>query len=247
MVIAVANQKGGVAKTTSVFNIGVELASRGNKVIMIDFDAQASLTICAGLEPYDYQNNIVSVIKGCNEIEKCIVPIRDNLGLVTSDLELATQEMALTARTMRELVLHKALRGIRDNYDYILIDCPPQLSILTINALSACNRVLIPCKTDYLSYRGLEQLLSTVEVIKADVNPGLEIMGIIATLFEQRVKDDNEILGLIQEKGKVLGVVKKLTIAKKIYDGKAVAEQSRNNDIAVAYKKICDEIMKEGC
>ena len=246
MIVSVANQKGGVAKTTSVFNIGVELASRGKKVLMVDFDAQASLTICAGLEPYEHERNIVSVIRDGTDVSECVVPLKDNLYIVTSDIALAAQEMALVVRTMRELVLQKALEKVKNMYDYILIDCPPQLSILTINALSASDRVLIPCKTDYLSYRGLEQLNDTVEVVRNEVNRKLEVLGIIATLYEQRVKDDGDVLEYLQEKGTVITVVKKLAIAKKgIYSGMAVVEQDANNDIALAYKRVCDIIEKE--
>lgn len=246
MIISVANQKGGVAKTTSVFNIGVELASRKKKVLMVDFDAQASLTICAGLEPYEHERNIVSVIRDGMDVCECVVPLKDNLYIVTSDIALAAQEMALVVRTMRELVLQKALEKVKDMYDYILIDCPPQLSILTINALSASDRVLIPCKTDYLSYRGLEQLNDTVEVVRNEVNRKLEVLGIIATLYEQRVKDDRDVLEYLQEKGSVITVVKKLAIAKKgIYSGMAVVEQDANNDIALAYKRVCDTIEEE--
>lgn len=246
MIVSVANQKGGVAKTTSVFNIGVELARRGKKVLMVDFDAQASLTICAGLEPYEYERNIVSVIRDGTDVSECVVPLKDNLYIVTSDIALAAQEMALVVRTMRELVLQKALEKVKDMYDYILIDCPPQLSILTINALSASDRVLIPCKTDYLSYRGLEQLNDTVEVVRNEVNRKLEVLGIIATLYEQRVKDDRDVLEYLHEKGTVITVVKKLAIAKKgIYSGMAVVEQDANNDIALAYKRVCDIIEKE--
>jgi len=122
MIIAVANQKGGVAKTTSVFNIGVELASRGSKVLMVDFDAQASLTICAGLEPYEHESNIVSVISDGRSVYECTVQLKDNMYIVTSDIGLAAQEMALVVRTMRELVLQKALNNVKDLYDYILID-----------------------------------------------------------------------------------------------------------------------------
>ncbi len=246
MIVSVANQKGGVAKTTSVFNIGVELARRGKKVLMVDFDAQASLTICAGLEPYEHERNIVSVIRDGTDVSECVVPLKDNLYIVTSDIALAAQEMALVVRTMRELVLQKALEKVKDMYDYILIDCPPQLSILTINALSASDRVLIPCKTDYLSYRGLEQLNDTVEVVRNEVNRKLEVLGIIATLYEQRVKDDRDVLEYLHEKGTVITVVKKLAIAKKgIYSGMAVVEQDANNDIALAYKRVCDIIEKE--
>lgn len=246
MIVSVANQKGGVAKTTSVFNIGVELASRGKKVLMIDFDAQASLTICAGLEPYEYKKNIVSVIRDGIDVSECVVQLKDNLYIVTSDIALAAQEMALVVRTMRELVLQKSLSNIKDMYDYILIDCPPQLSILTINALSASDRLIVPCKTDYLSYRGLEQLQDTIDVIKNEVNGKLKVLGIIATLYEQRVKDDRDVLEFLGEKGNIIAVVKKLAIAKKgIYSGMAVVEQDAKNEIALAYKKVCDMIEKE--
>jgi len=246
MIISVANQKGGVAKTTSVFNMGVELARRGRKVLMVDFDAQASLSICAGLEPYEYEKNIVSVIRDGLDVNECVVPLKDNLYIITSDIALAAQEMALVVRTMRELVLQKALEKVKDMYDYILIDCPPQLSILTINALSASDKVIIPCKTDYLSYRGLEQLNETVDVVQTEVNRKLEVLGIIATLYEQKVKDDRDVLEFLKEKGNVLAIVKKLAIAKKgIYSGMAVVEQDAENDIALAYKKVCDIIEKE--
>ncbi len=246
MIIALANQKGGVAKTTSVFNIGVELASRGNKVLMVDFDAQASLTICAGLEPYDYEKNIVSVIRDGLNVNECIVPIKNNLYILTSEIGLAAQEMALVMRTMRELVLQKALNAVRKEYDYILVDCPPQLSILTINAPSASDRLIIPCKTDYLSYRGLEQLQDTIDVVKNEVNKKLEVLGIIATLYEQKVKDDQDVLEFLEKKGNVIATVKKLAIAKKgVYSGMAVVEQDSKNDISLSYKKICDVIEKE--
>lgn len=246
MIIAVANQKGGVAKTTSVFNMGVELASRRKRVLIIDFDAQASLTICAGLEPYEYEKNIVSVIRDGLNIGECAVPLKDSLYIVTSDITLAAQEMALVVRTMRELVLQKALDSVRNEYDYILIDCPPQLSILTINALSACDKVIIPCKTDYLSYRGLEQLEDTIDAVRNEVNRNLEVLGIIATLYEQRVKDDRDVLEFLKEKGTVIATVKKRAIAKKgIYSGMAVVEQDAKNDIALAYKKVCDIVEKE--
>ncbi len=246
MIIALANQKGGVAKTTSVFNIGVELASRGNKVLMVDFDAQASLTICAGLEPYDYEKNIVSVIRDGLNVNECIVPVKNNLYILTSDIELAAQEMALVVRTMRELVLQKALNAVKKEYDYILIDCPPQLSILTINALSASDRLIIPCKTDYLSYRGLEQLQDTIDVVKNEVNKKLKVLGIIATLYEQKIKDDQDVLEFLEKKGNVISTVKKLAIAKKgVYSGMAVVEQDSKNDISLSYKKICDVIEKE--
>lgn len=247
-VIAFANQKGGVAKTTSTYNVGAALARAGKKTLMIDLDGQASLTISAGLEPYDFEHSIVSALeKDALPLEQCIHHLQDNLDIVTSRLELAQLEVVLIGRPVRETILRRAIDPIRSRYDYILIDCPPQLSILTINALASADQVLIPVKTDYLAYRGLEQLLDTVTEIRELVNPQLSILGVIATMYEMRVKDDREILQLLQEKYNVIAAVKKLAIVKKgVYDGKAVLEQAPNNEAAAEYQKVADCILAKG-
>jgi len=247
-VIAFANQKGGVAKTTSTFNVGVALARSGKKTLMIDLDSQASLTISAGLEPYDYENTIVSVLdKAGTPIDRCTCELQANLSLVPSRLELAQLEVVLIGRPVRETILRRAIEQVRGQYNYILIDCPPQLSILTINALASADSVLIPVKTDYLAYRGLEQLLDTVTEIRDLVNPQLTVLGVIATMYEMRVKDDREILQLLQDKYSVVATVKKLAAVKKgVCDGKAVTEQAPTNDAATEYEKVAACIMKKG-
>ncbi len=245
-IIALANQKGGVAKTTSTYNLGVSLAKRGKQVLLVDLDPQASLTICAGLEPYDYEANIITLLQGTQTPTACIQPIKDNLSIITSSIALASLEVGLVARTMRELILKKALKQISAPYDYILIDCPPQLSILTINALSCADYVLIPSKTDYLSYRGIEQLLDTIAVTREECNDTLEVMGVIATMYEQKIVDSREVLSALSKNYNVLGVTKKLSIVNKgVYDGLAVVEQSTTNAIAVEYEKICDYIQQK--
>ena len=136
MVIAVANQKGGVAKTTCVHNLGVALSTKGKKVLLIDFDSQASLTISVGIEPLDIENNIVLTLKKNGKpIAECVNKFKPNLDIVTSIIDLAQIEMEMMTRASREKILDRALSPIKKDYDYILIDCPPQLSILTINAL----------------------------------------------------------------------------------------------------------------
>lgn len=246
IILAVANQKGGVAKTTSTFNLGVSLAQKGKHVLLIDLDPQASLTICSGLEPFDYDKNIIGVLQGTNQAKDCILQLKDKLDIITSNITLASMEMSLIMRTYREAILKNALESILDDYDYILIDCPPQLSILTINALTCAKWVLIPSKTEYLSYRGIELLLDTIKVIKGGGNKELEVMGVIATLYEQRVKDDREVLQVMKEKYNVISVVKKLAIAKKgVYDGLAVVEQDSTNDIAAEYKRIANYIIEK--
>ena len=146
---------------------------------MVDLDSQASLTISTGHEPSEYQYTICDILKKRPEsVDRCIYNVSENLDMIPSIIDLASLEMELMSRTARESVLSRALE--KANYDFILIDCPPQLSILTLNALAAANAVIIPCKTDYLSYRGLEQLENTIDEVQDLVNPDLHIYGVVA-------------------------------------------------------------------
>lgn len=244
-VIAIANQKGGVAKTTTTHNLGVALASAGKKVLLIDLDSQASLTISVGLEPLEAQHTIVDVLKKDGApIRKCIQQLREGLHIVTSIIDLAPMEMEMLSRASREKILDRALKSVREDYDYILIDCPPQLSILTINALSCADGVLIPVKTDYLAYRGLTQLQDSIQEIQELINPELRVLGVVATLYDTRVSDDREILALLRKEYNLLGVIKRLAVAKKgIYDGLSVIEQAPTSEIAVEYKLIAEMII----
>ena len=243
-VVALANQKGGVGKTTTTHNLATGLAMKGYKTLMVDLDAQASLTISAGHEPYKFTDNIVKLMEDSRyPIEQCIYELRDNLYLIPSDISLAGLEMTLVSRTAREKILDKILRKIKNEFDYILIDCPPQLSVLTINALAASDEVVVPCKTDYLSYRGIEMLLNTVETIIEDVNSDLSFKGIIATLYNGRSKDDKEILEGLQSEYDLLGVIKNMVAAKNsLYEGKAIVELDPKHDVAKAYMDIVDII-----
>lgn len=244
-VIAFANQKGGVAKTTSTFNIGAGLAKRGYKVLMLDLDPQASLTIYAGLEPYEQEKSIVDVLKTQKlNPETDIVNIRENLDIITSRIELSAVENELLSKTARELILSRALDTVKAQYDYIVIDCPPQLSTLTINALACTDEVIIPCKTDYLAYRGLKQLLETVDTVRAYFKPDIKVVGLLATMYESRAKDDNEILDVLKEEYNVVGVIKRTTQAKKgMYDGLSAVEFSPKSDLAKEYERIIDVLI----
>ena len=246
-VIAIANQKGGVAKTTTTHNLGVALAAKGKRVLLIDLDSQASLTISVGLEPLEVKRTIVDVLrKDGVPVSECIEQISDQLHIVTSIIDLAPMEMELLSRASREKILDRALRPVRGEYDFILVDCPPQLSILTINALSCADGVIIPVKTDYLAYRGLTQLQDSIQEIQELINPELKVLGVIATLYEKRVADDNEILVALKKEYNLLGVIKRLAVAKKgIYDGLAVVEQAPGSEISIEYNKIADMIIAE--
>lgn len=246
-VIAIANQKGGVAKTTTTHNLGVALAAKGKRVLLIDLDSQASLTISVGLEPLEMKRTIVDALKKDGPpICACIERVRDRLDIVTSIIDLAPMEMELLSRASRERILDRALRPVRDAYDFILVDCPPQLSILTLNALSCADGVIIPVKTDYLAYRGLTQLQDSIQEVQERINPKLKILGVIATLYEKRVADDNEILAALKKEYRLLGVIKRLAVAKKgIYDGLAVVEQTPGSEISIEYNRIADSIITE--
>lgn len=244
-VIAIANQKGGVAKTTTTHNLGAAMAAAGKRVLLIDLDSQASLTISVGLEPLEVEQTIVDVLrKEGLPLMECVQRLSDRLHIVTSIIDLAPMEMELLSRASREKILDRALRPVREQYDFILIDCPPQLSILTINALSCADGVVIPVKTDYLAYRGLTQLQDSIQEIQELINPGLKVLGVIATLYDTRVADDREILALLRKEYNLLGVIKRLAVAKKgIYDGLAAVEQAPNSELAKEYVAIAEMIM----
>lgn len=246
-VISFANQKGGVAKTTSTFNVAACLAKRGFRVLMVDLDPQASLTIYAGLEPYEYNHTVVDVLKNPKQdLKACITPVREQLDIITSRIELAGTESELLSRPARELILSRALASVQKEYDYIVIDCPPQLSTLTINALACTDKVVIPCKTDYLAYRGLSQLLETIDTVQTYFKPSIEVVGVLATMFDARANDDKDILQVLQEEYNVIGVVKRTTQAKKgMYDGLASVEYAPKSDLAKEYEHIVDILVSK--
>lgn len=250
-IIAIANQKGGVAKTTTTHNLGAALALSGRRVLLADLDSQASLTISAGLEPLELPHTMADLLRRTPApAESCVVDVRPNLSMIPSVIDLAPLEMEMLSRAGREKILDRALKPLKPLYDFILIDCPPQLSILTINALSCADGVVIPVKTDYLAYRGLTQLEDSINEVRDLINPDLRTLGVIATLFDTRVADDRDILDLLQKEYDVLGIIKRRASAKKgIYDGLSVVEREPGSEIAKEYAKIAatiEEVLTNG-
>lgn len=245
-IICVANQKGGVGKTTTTHNLSVILANEGYDVCGIDMDAQASLTFSVGIDPMsaDGKNIVTLLTKDSGiEVHECIYNIKESLDIIPSIIDLASIEIEMFTRPSRETILSRAIEPIMYEYDYIIIDCPPQLSILSLNALSATDTVIIPVKTDILAYRGLGQLKDTIAEVKELINFDIKIEGVIATIYESISNDDNEILELLKEDNDVLGVIHKTTKAKKgLKDSIPLIEFDKNHKSSKTYLEIADII-----
>jgi chromosome partitioning protein len=192
--IAVANQKGGVAKTTTVASLGAALAELGQRVLLVDLDAQACLTFSMGLDPETVQLSVHDVLLGRVVASMAIQATADGPDLLPSTIELAGTEAALLTRTGREYTLRLALEEVRPSYDVVLLDCAPSLGVLTINALTAADEVLVPLQCETLSHRGVGQLLDTVQDVQRLTNRDLTVLGVLPTLFDSRTTHAREVL-----------------------------------------------------
>jgi chromosome partitioning protein len=196
-VIAFANQKGGVAKTTSTVNLGAALREHDLRVLAVDMDPQGNLTMSQGIDTEGLEKSMYDVLVHRTPIEDVIY--ERELDVAASTIDLAGAEMALATMIGRERALQRALDAVRENYDYILIDTPPSLGLLTINALTASEGVIVPVQCEYLSLRGLLQLEKTLEMIRENLNPDVRIKGILPTLFDARTHHGKESIEVLRE------------------------------------------------
>lgn len=186
-IIAVANQKGGVGKTTTAINLSACLAEKGKKILTIDIDPQGNTSSGLGVDKNNLENTVYQLIIGECSIEECmLVNILDNLSLLPSNVNLTGAEIELIGIEEKEFILKKEIEKIRDNYDYIIIDCPPSLNTLTVNALTTADTVLVPIQCEYFALEGLTQLIHTINLVKKRLNPDLEIEGVVFTMFDAR-------------------------------------------------------------
>lgn len=192
-VLAVANQKGGVAKTTTVHTLGVALAELGERVLLVDLDPQACLTWSVGLDPETIALSLHDVVLGRNKAEEVLVEA-GSMSLLPANIDLAGSEVHLLTRTGREHVLARCLSTLPDIFDTVLIDCPPSLGVLTVNGLTAADGVLIPLQCEALSHRGVAQLLETIEDVRELTNPRVVVRGVIATMYDARTRHGREVL-----------------------------------------------------
>jgi len=186
-IIAVANQKGGVGKTTTTINLSACLAEKGKKVLTIDIDPQGNTSSGLGIDKNNLENTIYELMIGECKMEDCLlVNIIDNLSLIPSNVNLAGAEIELIGIEEKEYILKKEIDRIKDNYDYLIIDCPPSLNTLTVNAMTTADTVLVPIQCEYYALEGLSQLIHTINLVKQRLNPSLEIEGVVFTMFDAR-------------------------------------------------------------
>lgn len=186
-IIAIANQKGGVGKTTTAINLSACLAEQGQKVLVVDIDPQGNTTSGFGVDKNEVENTVYEVIlKECNITDAIIEDVIDNLNLLPSNVNLAGAEIDLIDVDSREYILKESIGSVRDKYDYVILDCPPSLSMLTVNAMTAANTVLVPIQCEYYALEGLTQLIHTINLVKKKLNPSLELEGVVFTMFDSR-------------------------------------------------------------
>jgi chromosome partitioning protein len=201
-VVAVANQKGGVAKTTTVHSLGYALVERGRRVLLVDLDPQACLTFSTGIDPDGLERSLHDVFVRKMKVAdvRRHVDAVEGLDVVPATIDLAGSEVHLLTRTGREQALTRALEAVADDYDVILIDCPPSLGVLTINGLTAAQEVLIPLQCEALSHRGVGQLLETIEDVRTFANDRLLVRGVIATMYDDRTRHGRSVLQSVHER-----------------------------------------------
>src|SRR5688572_5841491 len=199
-VLAVANQKGGVGKTTTAVNLGSALAEAGFRVLVIDLDPQGNASTGLGVNPRDLEMSVYDVIMNDASLDDCVEPTSlKNLFVVPATIDLAGAEIELVPAMSRELKLRKAIDEVRDHYDIVLIDCPPSLGLLTVNGLAAADDVIVPIQCEYYALEGLGQLLRNVGLVRSNLNPTLDVRGIVLTMYDARTKLADQVVAEVRE------------------------------------------------
>ncbi|MDK2928010.1 MAG: chromosome partitioning protein [Bacillota bacterium] len=248
-VIAVANQKGGVGKTTTAVNLGAALAQEGRRVLLIDIDPQGNATSGLGVDKRRVGACIYEVLLGTKSIRAVRVPtLVRGLELVPSAVQLAGAEVELVGMEAREHRLRLALNGERERYDYIFVDCPPSLGLLTVNALTAADSVLVPIQCEYYALEGLGQLMATVQLVQKSLNPGLEVEGVLLTMFDARtnlaIQVVDEVKKYFRDKVYRSIVPRNVRLSEAPSYGKPVMMYDRRSRGAEVYQELAKEVME---
>ncbi len=244
-VIALANQKGGVAKTTTTLNLGVALGELGNRVLLIDLDPQGNLTMSQGMNPDAIERSMFDVLVHRVPISDVIHTVE--VDIAVASIDLAGAELSLSSMIGRERALEKALVEVRDRYDYILLDTPPSLGLLTINAFVASDGVIVPVQCEYLSLRGLVQLENTLAMVRENLNPDVRVQGIVPTMYDGRTLHAREAIEILEEHfGDLVfetRIRKTIRYAEAPVKGSSVLRYDPTGPAAQAYRDLAKEVL----
>lgn len=256
-IIAIANQKGGVGKTTTTFNLGAALASQGKRVLLIDADPQGNLTTYMGWTEDELSVTLNDLLINTlndrkNNFYSCIKHHSENLDLIPSDIQLSSIEMTLVGAMSREYTMRNSIKELKEKYDYILIDTQPALGMLTINALASADKVIIPLQPQYLAAKGMTQLLSTIIKIRQQINPNIKIDGIVLTIVDKRTNLTKDIYNQLQENyGSAIKIYdtqvpRAIKVAESTAHGKSIFTYDKNSKVAEAYSSLAKEVLIDG-
>ena len=248
-IIALVNQKGGVGKTTSTKNIGAGLTALGKKVLVMDLDPQANLTYSLGINAHELTKTIYEVLKGEIRTKDAIIKKDSGLSILPSSINLSGAEIELSGTAGRELLLKEALAEIKGEYDFILLDCPPSLGLLTLNALTTAREIFIPLQAEFLALQGMSKLIETIEVIRKRLNPELEVTGIIGTLYDSRKRLNREVIekieGYFGDKVFKTMIRDNISLAEAPSYGQDIFTYKGDSKGAEDYKDLCKEVIKQ--
>lgn len=252
-IIAIANQKGGVGKTTTTINLSASLAMKGKKVLTVDIDPQGNTTRGLGIDKKNlkkHKNTIYELLLGEVSISNIIIHnVFNNLSLIPADVELAGAEIELVGQEKNNFILKNELEKVKDLYDYIIVDCPPSLSILTVNALTAANTVLVPIQCEFFALEGLSQLMYTINLIQKRLNPELEIEGVVFTMYDARTNLSIQVVDEVKNKLKKTNIYKSI-IPRNVRLGEApshglpVIHYDPSSKGAESYMLLADEVIE---
>jgi chromosome partitioning protein len=247
-VIAFANQKGGVAKTTTTLNLAAALGEEGHRVLCVDMDPQGNLTMSQGIDPDTLETSMFDVLVHDVSIREVIR--RREVDVACASIDLAGAEIAMSTKIGRERSLAKALRTIKEDYDFVCVDTPPSLGLLTVNALTAADKVIVPVQCEYLSMRGLLQLQNTLQMIRENLNPDVDIAGILPTMVDTRTLHAKEALEILEENfgDRMFGARIKKTVrfAEAPVKGMSVLKYDPTGKAADAYRQLAKEVLSNG-